>query len=68
MNSSVKSAEPPQLVGHTQPIAGAGGIDAVPVSERDPYEALEELMAVVEELCPVWPARDTFEKHRIFLL
>ncbi|MEZ5532117.1 MAG: hypothetical protein R3E69_07020 [Steroidobacteraceae bacterium] len=27
---------------------------ATPV-ERDPYEALEDLMCVVEELCPRWP-------------
>jgi hypothetical protein len=26
----------------------------------DPFQALDELMAVVEELCPVWPSRPTF--------
>lgn len=68
MNSSVKLTKQQQLGGRDQPIAGAGGIDSAPLSKRDPYDVLEELMAVVEELCPTWPVRDTFEKHQIFLL
>ncbi|MGD9597390.1 MAG: hypothetical protein AB7G76_03345 [Steroidobacteraceae bacterium] len=26
-------------------------------AERDPYEALDDLMCVLEELCPRWPPR-----------
>jgi hypothetical protein len=28
---------------------------AAPASLPDPYEALDDLMAVIEVLCPVWP-------------
>ena len=28
--------------------------------EEDPYRALDDLMAVVEVLCPVWPPREGF--------
>lgn len=37
-------------------------------SQRDPYELLADLMVVVEEFCPTWPSRETFEGSRIFLL
>lgn len=41
--------------------AGSGGI-AVPVNGRsDPFETLDDLMVVIEALCPAWPRRDTFE-------
>lgn len=39
------------------PLAADGGIATRPVSARDPYEMLDDLMVVVEALCPVWPAR-----------
>lgn len=29
-------------------------------SEEDPYFVLDQLMVVVEALCPVWPPRPTF--------
>lgn len=29
-------------------------------SSGDPYLALDQLMVVVEALCPVWPSRPTF--------
>ncbi len=28
-------------------------------SAHDPYEALDDLMCVIEELCPRWPAQPT---------
>lgn len=40
------------------PFAAEGGIPAPSPSDGDPYQALDELMAVVEALCPVWPRRD----------
>lgn len=40
----------------------------VPDSARDPFEALDDLMAVVEALCPTWPQRATFVDARQFKL
>jgi hypothetical protein len=61
----MKSAESNQA---QQPFAAAGGITTAPVSKRDPYEALDDLMVVVEALCPRWPSRDTFKTEGIWLL
>lgn len=36
--------------------------------EGDPYRALDELMAVVEALCPRWPDRATFDGSGRMLL
>jgi len=52
MNSSKQPIEPP--------LVRDGGIARPPCGTRDPYEALDDLMAVVEVLCPVWPERRTF--------
>lgn len=53
MSYSAKPRDPP--------IAAEGGLAAQPASPpRDPYEALDDLMVVVEALCPAWPARATF--------
>ena len=52
MNCSGKSTEPL--------LAGEGGVPAPARHEDDPYRTLDELMAVVEVLCPVWPRRGTF--------
>lgn len=51
------------------PFAADGGLDAAPVrNDDDPYRALDELMAVVEMLCPVWPQRDLFRSGPKMLL
>lgn len=52
MSSSAKSTE--------APLAAGAGIDVAPTVPDDPYEALDDLMAVVEALCPVWPKRPPF--------
>ena len=45
------------------------GLPAAPVEWRqDSLAALDELMVVVEALCPVWPDRPTFESSTRFLL
>jgi hypothetical protein len=36
--------------------------------KRDPFEALDDLMVVIEALCPKWPPRETFSSSSIFLL
>jgi hypothetical protein len=51
-----------------QPLAADGGIKTSPVSTRDPYEVLDDLMVVVEALCPRWPARETFKADGVWLL
>ncbi len=49
MNSSMKVPE--------APIAGGGGVTATVPDQRDPYQALDDLMVVIEALCPTWPSR-----------
>ncbi len=51
-----------------QPVAGDGGIKTPSISQRDPYEILDELMVVVEALCPRWPPRGTFRADGLWLL
>jgi hypothetical protein len=52
MKSWTRSAE-----GH---LAADAGISSAPAASDDPFAALDDLMAVVEALCPVWPARGGF--------
>jgi hypothetical protein len=41
--------------------AADGGMAHVPATTgRDPFEALDDLMTVIEALCPVWPNREIF--------
>jgi hypothetical protein len=35
-----------------------GGVVATVTDEREPYEALDDLMSVIEALCPTWPPRE----------
>ncbi len=51
-----------------QPSADGGGIVGKVHSEREPYEALDDLMAVVEALCPTWPSRGVFVSTGKWLL
>lgn len=45
-----------------QPIAADGGVGRVPKHQEDPFRVLDDLMAVVEALCPKWPERRPFER------
>lgn len=46
-----------------------GGITDVPaVSSRDPFEALDDLMTVIEAVCPVWPDREICSSTDQFLI
>ena len=49
-------------------LASAGGIGESPVDSRNPFEVLDDLMQVVESLCPTYPERDTFPARGIFKL
>ena len=52
-----------------QPFAADGGIAHVPAATgRDPFEALDDLMTVVEALCPVWLNRAIFSSTDRFLI
>jgi len=55
MSSSEKSTN--------APIVAEGGVESPLPVPADPYQALDELMAVLEELCPVWPTRPTFKNE-----
>jgi len=52
MNSFAKTTEPP--------LAANGGVDVSARVDEDPFRTLDDLMAVVEVLCPIWPQRGTF--------
>lgn len=39
-----------------------------PPTADDPFKALEDLMVVVEALCPTWPTRETFQDGGKMLL
>lgn len=57
MSSFVKSAEPRQ----PHPFAADGGAGATPSQQsRNPFEILDDLMVVIEALCPTWPQRAPF--------
>jgi len=49
------------------PIAVGGGIDARVEVASDPYQVLDELMAVVEELCVEWPERPPIKVQRLLM-
>jgi hypothetical protein len=42
------------------PLASGGGNEVSPPDSRDPFEVLDDLMQVIEALCPTYPPRSTF--------
>ena len=42
------------------PLAADGGLALPATRPEDPFRALDDLMAVVEALCPIWPQRGPF--------
>jgi hypothetical protein len=50
------------------PLAAEGGVRVPPEQPADPYRVLDDLMAVVEQLCPQWPERDVFRHENLNLL
>ena len=51
----MKSAEPSQY-----PFAAEGGLEGRLPEATDPFQRLDELMAVIEALCTTWPERQPF--------
>ena len=60
MSSSQKPAD--------YPFVAEGGITVPASGQKDPFAALDDLMVVVEALCPVWPERSTFANAGKMLL
>lgn len=50
--------------GMLYPFVADGGLQGAPIGSRDPYVVLDDLMAVVETLCPAWPVREAFVEMR----
>jgi hypothetical protein len=65
MKSSRPYPEPAQSSGErTVILFPDGGVASAPDAERDPFAALDDLMTVVEALCPSWPPREPFGPMR----
>lgn len=60
MNSSKTRVEARQATVGPSPLAANGGAAPSPPSRRDPFAAMDDLMAVMEALCPSWPPRPGF--------
>ena len=60
MNSSPVSTDSKGPAPSRDVLVAAGGIHMPSQPTRDPFEALDDLMVVVEALCPTWPRRDSF--------
>ena len=50
------------------PFAANAGIKLPIPAPQDPMRALDDLMVVVEALCPVWPERPLFKDRGRMLL
>jgi hypothetical protein len=50
------------------PLTGVGSETVSTHRERDPYKTLDDLMSVVEALCPRWPPRENFRETDKILL
>ncbi len=50
------------------PLASEGGINESQADSRGPFEVLDDLMLVIEALCPTYPERDTFADSAAFKL
>ena len=64
----MRARNPDPSLPTTQPLAASGGVSMRPATPRDPYEALDDLMAAVEALCPRWPARKLFKGAGVWVL
>lgn len=42
------------------PLTADGGIQASSPDVEDPFARLDDLMQVIEALCPIYPERETF--------
>lgn len=54
--------------GGQHPLSSSGGLRTPLLDLREPFEVLDDLMQVVEALCPTWPHRDLFRDAADFKL
>jgi hypothetical protein len=52
-SNSAKHSKP-----QNYPFVGEGGAPYTTDTTRDPFAALDDLMTVIEALCPTWPLRE----------
>jgi hypothetical protein len=50
------------------PLSSDRGDALLPAYTRDPFEVLDDLMQVIEALCPTWPERELFPITAAFKL
>lgn len=50
------------------PLSSDGGVTSTATDTRDPFEVLDDLMQVIEALCPTWPEREIFPAYVAFKL
>lgn len=50
------------------PLTSEGGAETNPTEAADPFSQLDDLMQVIEALCPTYPQRDIFESADGFKL
>jgi hypothetical protein len=60
MKSSRHCPEQQQELTRPAVLFADGGVSVPLSSGRDPFEALDDLMAVIDLLCPQWPVRGSF--------
>ncbi len=60
MNSSPISTDSQGPAPRRDLLVAGGGLRTPTQPMRDPFEALDDLMVVVEALCPTWPRRKSF--------
>lgn len=60
MSYSKPLADPRGAGPSTPHLAAEGGVIEASYDGREPFAALDDLMVVVEALCPQWPARASF--------
>ncbi len=49
-------------------LSADGGVEPHPDGSADPFQTLDDLMHVVEALCPTYPTRETFARSALFKL
>lgn len=60
MNSSPPSTDAQPTEPRRDLLVAGAGIRVPVQTGQDPFEALDDLMVVIEALCPTWPLREPF--------
>lgn len=61
----ISTDSPPDPASDKHPLAAEGGMTTASSTPHDPYATLDDLMVVVEALCPQWPTRPLFKGRTI---